>query len=68
MKLDQAIRMGMGKKKMNAEQLADRALVHRVTVHRWINNKSKPDKIRQQDLAVIFGVSYAEFLRWGRLL
>lgn len=37
-------------------QIAERCGVHFTTVYRWMNGKSKPDKLKQEKIAEITGI------------
>lgn len=44
-------------------QIATQCAVHYSTVYRWISGKSQPDKLKQEKIAAITGLSITELFQ-----
>ena len=67
MSIAASVRMGLAKKRMNHEFLANIVNVRRETVSSWCNGHSAPSYDRQVRIARAFGASHSVFIQWGEL-
>lgn len=65
MDISASVRMGLAKKKMPQDELANILDKRRETVSSWCNGHSSPSPRCQRDIADAFGVSVSEFIKWG---
>ena len=60
-----SIRMGLAKKNVSQEELANVLKRRRETVSSWCNGHSVPGSKLQERIADVFGVSVSVFISWG---